>query len=45
MRPVLAEQPIPSVTTGIDNLAASLEDAVRGAIVSEMEPEPLDRIN
>jgi hypothetical protein len=34
--PDLAEQPIPSITTGVDNLASGLEDAVREAIVSEM---------
>jgi hypothetical protein len=34
----LAEQPIPSVTTGVDDLASGLENAVREAIVSEMQP-------
>ena len=40
----LSEQPIPSVTTGVDDLARSLENAVRERIVSEMQPEPLDRV-
>jgi transposase len=34
----LAEQPIPSVTAGVDDLASGLENAVREAIVSEMQP-------
>ena len=38
MRPVLAEQPTPSVTAGVDDLASGLKNAVRETIVSEMEP-------
>jgi hypothetical protein len=34
----LSEQPIPSLTTGFDDLASGLENAVREAIVSEMQP-------
>ena len=34
----LAEQPIPGVTAGVDDLVGGLEDAVREAIVSEMQP-------
>jgi hypothetical protein len=40
----LAEQPIPGITTGVDDLASSLEHAVRQAIISEMQPQPLDRV-
>ena len=40
----LAEQPIPGVGAAVDDLAGSLENAVREAIVSEMQPEPLDRV-
>jgi hypothetical protein len=36
----LAEQPIPGVTAGVDDLAGRLEDAVREAIVSEMPASP-----
>jgi len=34
----LAEQPIPGVTTGVDDLAGGVENAVREPIVSEMQP-------
>jgi hypothetical protein len=34
----LAEQPIPSVTAGVDDLASGLKNAVRETIVSEMDP-------
>ena len=33
-----AEEPIPSVATGVDNLTRGLENAVREAIDSEMQP-------
>jgi len=40
----LAEQPIPSVTTAVEDLPSALENAVREAIVSKMQPQPLDRV-
>ena len=36
--PGLAEQPIPGVTAGVDDLVSGLEEAMREAIVSEMQP-------
>jgi hypothetical protein len=42
--PGLAEQPIPGVTAAVDDLVSGLENAVREAIVSEMQPKSLDRI-
>jgi hypothetical protein len=41
----LAEHPIPGVAAAVDDLASGLENAVREAIVSEMQPEPLDRLS
>jgi hypothetical protein len=38
------EQPIPGVTTAVDDLIGGAKDTVRQAIVSEMQPQPLDRI-
>jgi hypothetical protein len=39
----LAEQPIPSITTGVDDIASGLEYAVRQAIVSGIFARPKSR--
>ena len=38
------EQPVPGVTTAVDDVLGGAKDAVRQAIVAPMQPQPLDRI-
>ena len=39
-----AEQPIPRRAATVDDLVGGAEDAVREAIVSQVQPQPLDRV-
>jgi hypothetical protein len=40
----LGEKVVPGTATGVDDLGGTGEDAVREAVVFEMEPQPLDQV-